>query len=206
MMGVDFIPKKIFEKNPQHHPQKLKKFKQLEKECLNCTKCSLHKSRTNVVFGVGNIDSPIVFVGEAPGEEEDKKAEPFVGRAGQYLTQTLRRFGVKREQVYIGNVIKCRPPGNRTPTITEITTCVPYLWKQLRIINPKVVCALGNVAAATLLDDRRTNISLIRGRYFQKNQFTIFPIFHPSYIVRNMSVAPVFEADLKKVLKDVRLA
>lgn len=171
---------------------------------MACTKCSLCETRTQVVFGVGTLKAPVLFVGEGPGEEEDKRGEPFVGRAGQLLTKTLAKFNVSRSQVYIANIVKCRPPGNRAPRPEEMLACMPYLLKQIQWIRPKVVCALGGVAATTLLDTK-LGITRLRGRFHDFNAMRIFPTFHPAYILRNMGDLPVFENDLKHVLKDVGL-
>jgi len=156
---------------------------------LDCSKCGLCQTRHNVVFGIGNPQAELVFVGEAPGEDEDIQGVPFVGRAGQLLTQMIeepRSLGIKRSDVYICNVLKCRPPGNRNPEPGEINCCEPYLKLQLEIIKPKVICALGKFAAQTLLKTE-TPISKLRGNWYEYEGIPLLPSFHPSYLLRNVS-------------------
>jgi DNA polymerase len=175
-------------------------FLKFRTEVLDCTKCGLCSTRTQVVFGTGLISTPLMFVGEAPGEDEDRKGEPFVGRAGQLLTTTLKKFGVERSRVFIANILKCRPPGNRTPAPDEMAACMPWLQRQIATIQPKVICGLGNIAVQTLLVTK-TGITKLRGRVTQAQGVPFFPTFHPAYILRNMSDLPLFEADLKQVLQ-----
>ena len=174
-------------------------FQSFRTEVLDCRKCGLCSTRTQVVFGTGPIKTPLMFVGEAPGEDEDRKGEPFVGRAGQLLTSTLKRFGIERSQVFIANILKCRPPGNRTPAPDEMAACMPWLQRQIATIQPKVICGLGNIAVQTLLVTK-TGITKLRGRMTQAQGVPFFPTFHPAYILRNMSDLPLFEADIKQVL------
>jgi DNA polymerase len=149
-----------------------------------CQSCSLHESRTNVVFGAGNEEARLVFVGEAPGADEDRQGQPFVGRAGQKLTQIIEAIGLSRSEVYITNVLKCRPPGNRNPLPEEVRACEPYLVEQLKLIKPKVICALGTFAAQTLLrSDRR--ISSLRGRFHTYQGIKLMPTYHPAFLLRN---------------------
>ncbi len=136
----------------------------LRKKVLNCRKCVLHKSRTNAVFGEGNKKAKLLFIGEAPGFEEDKQGLPFVGRAGQLLTKIIDSIGLKREDVYIANILKCRPPQNRNPLPKEVKTCTPYLIKQIELIKPEVICALGTFAAQTILATTEP-ITKLRGRF-----------------------------------------
>src|SRR5213078_246786 len=157
-----------------------------------CEKCKLAKTRTNVVYGVGNPNADLMFVGEAPGQDEDLKGEPFVGRAGQLLTNTLKKFGIERSQVFIANILKCRPPGNRTPAPAEMAACMPWLQRQIATIQPKLICGLGNIAVQTLLVTK-TGITKLRGRLTQAQGVPFFPTFHPAYILRNMSDLPLFE-------------
>jgi DNA polymerase len=156
------------------------------------------------VFGVGDLKAPLVFIGEAPGADEDERGEPFVGRAGQLLTQTLSKVGVGRDQVYIANILKCRPPDNRTPRPDEMAACLPHLLKQLDWIQPGRICAMGNIAVQALLQTTQ-GISRLRGRYHDFKGRKLFATFHPAYVLRNMSQAPVFEGDLKQVCKDAGL-
>lgn len=163
-----------------------------------CRRCALAKGRTRLVFGVGSPEARLVFVGEGPGEEEDRRGEPFVGRAGQLLDRMLRSIGLDRERVYIANVVKCRPPGNRTPHPDEAETCLPFLWRQLDAIRPVAVCALGAVAAQRLLDTT-TPISRLRGRPSQIRGRTVFPTFHPAYLLRNPAAKRHAWEDLRRL-------
>ena len=165
----------------------------------DCTRCKLHTlGRRNVVFGVGSPTASLMFVGEGPGEDEDRQGEPFVGRAGQLLTKIIEAIGLKREQVYIANVIKCRPPGNRNPEPDEVATCEPFLVEQIAAIRPKVVVALGKFAAQSLL---RTNepITRLRGRVFDFRGASLIPTFHPAYLLRNPPAKREVWEDMKKV-------
>ncbi len=164
-----------------------------------CTRCKLHTlGRRQVVFGVGNPQARLMFVGEAPGEDEDKQGEPFVGRAGQLLTKIIEAIGMTREQVYIANVIKCRPPGNRNPEPDEVQTCEPFLFEQLGIIQPTIVVALGKFAAQSLL--RTTEpITKLRGRVFDWRGASLIPTFHPAYLLRNPPAKREVWEDMKKV-------
>lgn len=187
---------------PEVLPPEFEKFRT---EVLACRKCdSLCDTRTQVVFGVGTIKAPVVFVGEAPGADEDLKGEPFIGRAGQLLTQSLAKLGVAREQVYIANILKCRPPDNRTPRPEEMAACLPYLLKQLDWIKPGRICALGNIAVQSLLGTT-LGISKLRGRYHDFHGRPLFATFHPAYILRNMGQLPTFDADIRAVCKDAGL-
>jgi DNA polymerase len=173
-------------------------------EVLDCRKCGLCSTRTQVVFGTGPKTTPLMFVGEAPGEDEDRKGEPFVGRAGQLLTTTLAKFGVQRSQVFIANILKCRPPGNRTPAPEEMAACMPWLQRQIQSIQPKLICGLGNIAVQTLLVTK-TGITKLRGRMTQAQGLPFFPTFHPAYILRNMADLPLFEQDVKTALQTAGL-
>jgi len=150
----------------------------------DCAKCQLAGTRTNVVFGEGNPNARLVFVGEAPGADEDAQGLPFVGRAGQLLTRIIEAIKLKRSDVYICNILKCRPPGNRTPSLIEIECCLPYLMKQLEAINPRIICALGNVAAQTLLKTK-TPMNRIRGRFHKFGDILLMPTYHPAALLRN---------------------
>jgi len=161
----------------------------LEREALACTKCPLAETRTQVVFGVGDPHTDLLFVGEGPGEQEDLTGEPFVGRAGRLLTSLIEDIGLTRAQVYIANVVKCRPPGNRDPLPLEIESCRPYLEAQLGFIEPKVVVTLGNFATKLLLDTK-DGITKLRGREFPfRDGAVIIPVFHPSAVLRNGGAA-----------------
>lgn len=163
-----------------------------------CQKCPLCQIRTNTVFGTGSEQAKLVFVGEAPGADEDRQGEPFVGRAGRKLTQIIEAIGLSRPEVYIANVLKCRPPGNRNPLPEEIQACEPYLIAQLRLIKPKVICALGGFAAQTLLrSDQR--ISRLRGRFHTYQGIKLMPTYHPAYLLRNARFKRDVWEDVQKV-------
>jgi len=165
-----------------------------------CTRCKLHTlGRRQIVFGTGSITAEIMFVGEAPGADEDEQGVPFVGRAGQLLTKMIGAMGLSREDVYIANVLKCRPPGNRNPEPDEIETCEPFLFRQLASIQPKVVVALGAFAARTLLKTEEP-ISRLRGRVFEFRGAKLIPTFHPSYLLRSPGNKREAWDDLKTAL------
>lgn len=168
-------------------------------ELAGCTRCKLHRRRTNIVFGVGNPTAELFFVGEGPGHDEDVQGEPFVGRAGQLLNQMITAMGLRREDVYIANVVKCRPPENRTPEKDEIATCLPFLFRQLRTINPKAIVCLGSVAAQALLNTNKS-ISHFRGQWFDFRGAKLMATYHPAYLLRNPHAKPEVWADLKKVM------
>lgn len=165
-------------------------------DCRRCKLCSL--GRTQIVFGVGHPRAPLMFVGEAPGEDEDKQGEPFVGRAGQLLTKIIEAIGLSREQVYIANVIKCRPPGNRNPEPDEVEACEPFLFRQIAVIQPKVIVPLGKFAAQSLLKTMEP-ITKLRGRQFEYRGAILIPTFHPAYLLRNPSAKREVWEDMKKV-------
>ena len=165
----------------------------------DCSRCKLHTlGRKQVVFGVGNPDADLMFVGEAPGADEDIQGEPFVGRAGQLLTKIIEAIDLKREDVYIANVIKCRPPGNRNPEPDEVEQCQPFLFRQIDAIKPKVIVALGKFAAQCLLETDAP-ITRIRGREFDYRGAVLIPTFHPAYLLRNPSSKRDVWEDMKKV-------
>jgi len=166
----------------------------------DCRRCKLHTGRTNIVFGVGNPDARLMFVGEGPGADEDEQGEPFVGRAGQLLTQIVKAMGLAREDVYIANVVKCRPPGNRNPEPDEIEACSPFLQAQIASIRPTVIVALGKFAAQTLLQTE-TPISRLRGQFHDLGGVAVMPTFHPSYLLRNPAAKREVWEDMKLVMK-----
>jgi len=165
-------------------------------DCRRCKLCSL--GRSQIVFGVGNPKARLMFVGEAPGEEEDKRGEPFVGRAGQLLTKIIEAIGLTREQVYIANVIKCRPPNNRNPEPDEVQQCEPYLFRQIDVIKPRVIVPLGKFAAQSLLKTTDP-ITRVRGRQYEYRGAVMIPTFHPAYLLRNPSAKREVWDDMKKV-------
>jgi len=166
----------------------------------DCTRCKLHQlGRRQIVFGVGNPAAQLMFVGEAPGADEDLQGVPFVGRAGQLLTRIIEAIGLKREEVYIANVIKCRPPQNRNPEPDEVATCEPFLFRQVDIIKPRMIVALGTFAARTLLGTTDP-ISRLRGRVYEYRGAKLVPTFHPAYLLRN----PASKRDVWEDMKLVR--
>ena len=171
----------------------------LEGEVAKCDKCPLWKTRTNVVFGEGCAKAKLVFVGEAPGADEDASGRPFVGRAGKLLTKMIEAMGLNREDVFICNVLKCRPPGNRPPSTSEIAACSPNLLRQIEIIRPKVICALGGPASKTLLNTNE-GITKLRGHFHDYHGVPLMPTFHPAYLLRNPPEKAKVWEDLKKVM------
>ena len=165
-------------------------------DCVRCKLCSL--GRRQIVFGVGNPSARLMFVGEAPGRDEDVQGIPFVGRAGQKLTQIIEAIGLKREDVYIANVIKCRPPENRNPEPDEVEQCEPFLFRQVDTIKPKVIVALGTFAAKSLLKST-DSISRLRGRVYDYRGAKLVPTFHPAFLLRNPSCRREVWEDMKKV-------
>jgi uracil-DNA glycosylase len=165
-------------------------------DCRRCKLCTL--GRSQIVFGVGHPKARLMFVGEAPGEDEDKKGEPFVGRAGQLLTKIIEAIGMTRDQVYIANVIKCRPPSNRNPEPDEVASCEPFLFRQIDVIQPKVIVPLGKFAAQSLLKTTDP-ITRLRGRQFDYRGAVLIPTFHPAYLLRNPSAKREVWEDMKKV-------
>jgi uracil-DNA glycosylase len=164
-----------------------------------CTRCRLHKQRNKIVFGVGNPRAELVFVGEGPGHDEDVQGLPFVGRAGKLLTQMIEAMGLQREDVYICNVVKCRPPENRKPEDDEVATCSPYLYRQLDVIAPKAIVCLGGVAAQTLLKTKDP-ISRFRGNWFDFRNTKLLATYHPAYLLRNPNAKGEVWKDLQKVM------
>lgn len=172
----------------------------LRDEIGDCKRCKLCEARTNIVFGVGNPRAKLMFVGEGPGADEDEQGEPFVGRAGKKLNEMIRAIGLERQDVYIANIVKCRPPANRAPEPDEVATCSPFLFRQIEIIGPKVIVALGSPAAKTLLDTKAGIMSL-RGRFGSFRGIPVMPTFHPAYLLRNYT-----EETRRAVFEDLKAA
>jgi len=166
-----------------------------------CVRCGLSESRTRIVFGQGHPNARLMFVGEGPGQEEDLAGEPFVGAAGQLLTRIIEAIKLTREDVYIANVVKCRPPGNRTPQPEEIATCSPVLRRQIAAIRPLFICTLGGCAAQTLLGTKAP-ISRLRGRFYDFAGIRVLPTFHPAYLLRNPEKKREVWEDLKRLMKE----
>jgi DNA polymerase len=185
--------------------------KRIKEEILRCKKCSLGKTRINSVPGEGNSKAEIIFIGEAPGANEDRTGRPFCGRAGEILDELLLKAGIKREDIYITSILKCRPPGNRNPKEEEIRSCSPHLNRQIETIKPKIICCLGNFATAYImkkfsLENRIQGISKIHGQVFfnttDSTRIKIIPLYHPAVIAYNINMKPMLEKDFK-MLKSV---
>ena len=202
-LGYKFVePIKEFSNDNINLPNNLK---ELQKICLNCHLCELSKTRLNVVFGEGSENANLMFVGEGPGATEDNLGRPFVGRAGELLTKMIENvLFIKRSDVYIANIVKCRPPQNRTPTPQEALTCRPYLFKQIEIIKPKLIVALGSTAYHYLTNDN-SPISKVRGHFFDMQNYKLIPTYHPSYLLRNPSAKREAFEDMKKIKKFLKL-
>jgi uracil-DNA glycosylase len=168
----------------------------------DCTRCGLHRGRTNLFFGVGSESADLMFVGEAPGRDEDEQGEPFVGRAGQLLTDIIKAMKLTREEVYIANVIKCRPPENRNPEPDELESCRPFIRRQVELINPKVIVTLGRFALQSLTE-KSYAISAVRGQWLEYNGIRVMPTYHPAYLLRNPSAKREVWSDMKKVMTEL---
>ncbi|MBQ27426.1 MAG: uracil-DNA glycosylase [Nitrospiraceae bacterium] len=173
---------------------------ELNASVRDCQQCRLASKRTQVVVGAGNPAATIMFIGEAPGFHEDKQGEPFVGAAGKLLTELLDSAGLSRNDVYIANVIKCRPPDNRNPLPDEIETCKPFLMQQIQLINPKVICTLGNFAIRTMLG-KQVSITKIRGEHFEVQGFDVFPMLHPAAALHQGNFRVLLQEDFRKLKK-----
>lgn len=177
---------------------------QLEKDLDGCRRCKLHSTRKNIVFGEGNQKARILFIGEGPGEQEDLQGRPFVGRAGQLLTKMIEAMGLKRQDVYIANVVKCRPPDNRYPEPDEVSTCSPFLFRQVGLLKPEIIVTLGKCATQSVLG-QEIIISKVRGKIMPFKGSKLIPTFHPSYLLRNPAAKKEVWQDLKLVLKELGL-
>lgn len=191
---------KVKSKNGQNNEEALAA---LRTDMADCNLCSLGKTRKNLVFGVGNPYAKLVFVGEAPGADEDEQGLPFVGRAGQLLTKIIEAMGLKRNEVYICNILKCRPPQNRNPLPNEIAVCEPYLKQQLKILSPQIICALGTFAAKALLKTE-VPISILRGRFHSYEGIKLMPTYHPAYLLRNPSAKKTVWEDVQLIMKELQ--
>ncbi len=214
--GINHLPKSDFpnghndaletrRKTECAHKKKVepdkKSLSHIKKTIGNCKRCKLSDTRHSIVFGSGNADANLMFIGEAPGRDEDLQGKPFVGKAGELLTKIISAIDLKREDVYIANIIKCRPPGNRDPLPDEIENCEPFLLQQIEAVRPHVICALGRLASQTLLKTDAP-ISTMRGRFHDFHGIPLMPTYHPAYLLRNpLGKRKVWE-DIKKV-KDI---
>lgn len=172
----------------------------LQNEVANCRKCSLCETRTQTVFGMGNKNPDWLFIGEAPGEQEDLQGKPFVGVAGALLTEMLRAIGLSREDIFIANILKCRPPGNRDPKIDEMSLCRPFLDRQIALLKPKIIIAVGRIAAHQLLNTNET-IGKLRGKVYSMNGIPLIVFYHPAYLLRSLSQKRKAWQDLQLALK-----
>ncbi|CAN5698891.1 hypothetical protein BH20ACI4_BH20ACI4_28860 [soil metagenome] len=201
------MPKKTVEETPhdtlfgeikQTLPEANETIEDIHADIGNCTRCPLHEGRTKIVHSTGNRQADLMFVGEAPGADEDVQGEPFVGRAGQLLNKIIEAIDLKREDVFIGNINRCRPPGNRAPTLEEAATCKPFLLREIAIVRPKVIVVMGNTACQNLLDTK-VGISKIRGAFQDYYGVKVMPTFHPAYLLRDPRKKREVWEDLKKV-------
>ncbi len=199
------------QENSEENQSKQKLLDEINEKVKVCNKCMLAKKRINTVFGEGNINAEIMFIGEGPGEQEDKSGKPFVGHAGQLLTDIIEKgMKLKREDVYISNIVKCRPPGNRNPEVNEVASCINYIYEQIKIINPKIIVLLGNIALTSLLP-KYTGITKYRGNEYilildKEHKYKVIPTYHPSYLLRGTESEIKIKKketweDIKKVLQ-----
>ncbi len=178
-------------------PQRLE---EVRSELGDCRRCKLHRTRRMIVFGEGNEKSRLMLIGEGPGNDEDVQGRPFVGKAGQLLTKILQSIDIEREEVYIANIIKCRPPQNRNPEPDEIENCYPFLLKQIQAIRPRIICALGTFSAQTLLKTD-VKITALRGKVYDFSGIQLFPTYHPAYLLRNPEKKREVWEDMKQIAK-----
>lgn len=176
---------------------------ELEATCKSCRNCSLWETRTNVVFGVGSRSAEVLFIGEGPGENEDKQGEPFVGRGGQLLDDMMGAIGLRREDVYIANIVKCRPPQNRDPLATEEDACIGYLRNQVALLQPKIIVCLGRIAAMRVISEE-FKITRDHGKWFEKNGVSMMALFHPAALLRDPRKKPDTFLDLKALQAKIR--
>ena len=171
---------------------------ELKQITYNCRKCKLYKGRTNVVFGQGSPEADIMFIGEGPGRDEDLQGIAFIGAAGKLLTKAIEAIGFKREQVYIANIVKCRPPNNRNPQEDEMEACIPYLRWQVKLIKPKIIVCLGSIAAKNIID-KNLRITRQRGQWIERKGYRIMPTFHPAALLRDPGKKKPFWEDFKEI-------
>jgi DNA polymerase len=196
-MGITAIP--LLEGTPENAPlEKTPTLADVKEELGDCKRCKLHRTRKTIVFGEGNEKATLMFVGEGPGYDEDVQGRPFVGRAGQLLTKIIESINLSREEVYIANIVKCRPPQNRNPEPDEIENCNHFLMEQIRSIKPKIICALGTFAAQTLLKTQ-TKITALRGKLHEVHGIKVIPTYHPAFLLRNPERKREVWEDMKKI-------
>jgi uracil-DNA glycosylase family 4 len=196
-MGIVSLP--ASEAKPdESSPSRVMTLEDVRKELGDCKRCKLHRTRRTIVFGEGDERATLMFVGEGPGYDEDVQGRPFVGKAGQLLTKIIESIKLSREEVYIANIVKCRPPQNRNPEPDEIQSCNPFLMKQILVIQPKIICALGTFSAQTLLKTD-TKISDLRGKIFDLEGIKVIPTYHPAFLLRNPERKREVWEDMKKI-------
>src|SRR4030042_1650782 len=203
LIGIEALP--LFEtkaaellSNPSLHAPSVETLEEIRGELGECHRCKLHRTRRTLVFGEGSEKAKLMFIGEGPGYEEDVQGRPFVGKAGQLLTKIIQSIHLEREEVYIANIIKCRPPQNRNPEPDEIGSCSPFLMKQIQAIQPKIICALGTFAAQTLLQTD-AKITSLRGRIFDLQGIKVLPTYHPAFLLRNPDKKREVWEDMKQI-------
>ena len=200
-MGILALP--LSEKLSQVH--RVRSLDEVRKEMGNCKRCKLHRTRRTLVFGEGDESAKLMMIGEGPGYDEDVQGKPFVGKAGQLLTKILQSINLRREEVFIANIIKCRPPQNRNPEPDEIESCSPFLLKQIEAIQPKIICALGAFAAQTLLKTE-TKITALRGKHYDLAGIKVFPTYHPAFLLRNPERKRDVWEDMKQIAECLKTA
>jgi DNA polymerase len=200
-MGIENLP--FSERDTSSPPSPMAPtLEEVRKELGDCQRCKLHRTRRTLVFGEGNEKARLMLIGEGPGYDEDVQGRPFVGRAGQLLTKILQSIGLQREEVYIANIIKCRPPQNRNPEPDEIQSCYPFLMKQIQAIQPRIICALGTFAAQTLLHTD-AKITTLRGRFFDLAGIKVLPTYHPAYLLRSPERKREVWEDMKRIAEEM---
>ncbi len=198
-MGIEALPVSEIRSDEDIRPE-VTSLEEIRKELGDCRRCKLHRTRHTLVFGEGHQKAKLMIIGEGPGYDEDIQGRPFVGKAGQLLTKILQSIHLEREEVYIANIIKCRPPQNRNPEPDEIQSCHPFLVKQINAIQPKIICALGAFAAQTLLKTD-VKITSLRGRSYDLSGIKVFPTYHPAYLLRNPERKKEVWEDMKQISK-----
>ncbi len=178
-------------------------WEELEQSIINCKKCKLYQNRTNIVFGTGNKNADIMFIGEGPGADEDKEGEPFVGKAGKLMNEAFKGLGIKREEVYIANIVKCRPPSNRVPEEDEAVACLNYLRNQVILVKPKIIVLLGSTALKNILG-KEYGITNARGKWIEKKGIMYMPTWHPAALLRDENKKIEFWKDLKEVVNKLK--
>ncbi len=198
---IEIKYKRIRQEKPISDLSKNQRLEQVKEKVFDCKGCELYKTKTNYVFGEGSSDAELMFIGEAPGYNEDVKGKPFVGRAGKLLDKMLDAMGLSRQKVFIANILKCRPPQNRNPQSDEVSACTGYLVKQIEIIKPKIICSLGLFAGQFLLDNPMVKMGDIRGEKFEYNGILVIPTYHPAYLLRSPSQKKVVWQDMIQIMK-----